>query len=94
MKRFAMLTLAACLVLPALVQADTSDVDRQVLGPWQLKMTTPDGESRSPIVIVGRQFSKYVAWYIGDQGPEAFQKVELKGETLVGTLNPTGAPRC
>ena len=48
MKRFAMLTLAACLILPALVQADTSDTDRQVLGPWQLQMTTPDGESRSP----------------------------------------------
>lgn len=92
MKRFAMLTLAACLILPALVQADTSDVDRQILGPWQLKMTTPDGESRSPIVIVGRQFSKYVAWYIGDQGPEAFQKVELKGETLVGSLNPQEHP--
>ncbi len=92
MKRFAMLTVVAGLVFPALAQADTSDVDRQVLGAWQLKMTTPDGESRSPIVIVGRQFSKYVAWYIGDQGPEAFQNVVLKGESLTGTLKPAEHP--
>jgi len=92
MKRFAMLTLAACLIMPALVQADTSDADRQILGAWQLKLTTPDGESRSPIVIVGRQFSKYVAWYIGDKEPQAFQKVELKGDTLVGSLNPQEHP--
>ncbi len=92
MKRFAMLTVVAGLVFPALAQADTSEVDRQVLGAWQLKMTTPDGESRSPIVIVGRQFSKYVAWYIGDQGPEAFQNVVLKGESLTGTLKPAEHP--
>jgi hypothetical protein len=55
-------------------------------------MKTPDGESRSPVVIVGRQFTKHVAWYIGNQGPEAFQKVEIKGETLVATLNPQEHP--
>ena len=43
-------------------------------------------------MIVGRQFTKYVAWYIGDQGPEAFQKVEIKGETLVASLNPQEHP--
>lgn len=92
MQRFAMLTMAVCLILPAWAQADTSDVDRQIIGPWQLKMTTPDGQSRSPVVIVGRQYSDYVAWYVGDQGPEAFQNVALKGETLVGTLSPKEHP--
>ncbi len=92
MKCFAMLTMAACLVMPAWAQADTSEADRQVLGAWKLQMTTPDGQSRSPIVIVGRQFSTYVAWYIGDQGPEAFRNVVLKGESLTGTLKPQEHP--
>ncbi|MHB8971594.1 MAG: hypothetical protein ACYC3X_18515 [Pirellulaceae bacterium] len=88
MNRFVMWTALACCAMPALVKADSSDVDQKIVGVWKLQFTTPDGVQRAPYVIVGRQYQTYVAWYIGDKQPEKFRDVQLKGETLVGTIIP------
>ena len=46
MKRIATLTVLACITLPVFaLHADTSDTDKQIIGAWQLKMTTPEGEA-------------------------------------------------
>jgi hypothetical protein len=92
MNRFVMGTALACFLMPALVKADSSDVDRKIVGAWKLQFTTPDGVQRTPFVILGRQYSTYVAWYIGDKQPEKFRDVQLKGDTLVGTINPQEHP--
>jgi hypothetical protein len=87
------MTALACCVLHAVdVTADSDDVDKQILGAWKLECTTPDGVARTPIVIVGRQYEEYVAWYVGDDQPEAFKDVQLKDDTLVGTINPKVEP--
>jgi len=93
MKRIVMLTALAAFVLPAMaVRADTDEVDKQILGAWKLDFTAPDGVARTPIVIVGRQYDKYVAWYVGDDQPEAFKDVQLNDDTLTGKINPQERP--
>jgi hypothetical protein len=93
MKRFVLGIVLACLAMPALAKADSaSDLDQHVVGAWTLQLTDPEGVQRTPMVIVGRQYDKYVAWYIGKDEPEAFQDVQLKGETLVGSLTPKERP--
>lgn len=92
MNRFVMWTALACFAMPALVKADSSDVDRKIVGVWKLQFTTPDVVQRTPLVILGRQYKTYVAWYIGDKQPEKFRDVQLKGETLVGTIIPQEHP--
>lgn len=93
MKRLVMLTAIACLVSPAVAaRADSDDVDKEVLGVWKLEFTAPDGVARTPIVIVGRQYEEYVAWYVGDDGPESFTNVQLKDDTLVGAIKPKEQP--
>ena len=66
--------------------AANDEVDRQILGAWMLDLTDPDGVHRAPAVVVGRQYDRYIAWYLGNDQPEPFRDVELKGDTLVGTL--------
>ena len=39
-------------------------------------------------MIVGRQYDNYLAWYLADKEPQAFQDVQLKGDKLVGTIRP------
>ena len=93
MKRIVALTVLVCVGLPVLVsQADTNDDAKHVVGPWQLKMTTPDGQARAPVVVVGRQYDEYVAWYFGKDGPEALKRVRLKDDSMVGTLKPKELP--
>jgi len=88
-----MLTAIACLASPAVAaRADSDDVDKQILGAWKLEFTTPDDVARTPVVIVGRQYEKYIAWYVGDDEPEAFTNVQLKDDTLVGTIKPKERP--
>ncbi len=93
MKRFVTLIALVCMTIPAVaLQADTSDVSKQIVGAWQLKMTTPDGEHREPIVLIGRQYDAYVAWYVGNDGPEAMKNVQLKNDLLVGAIEPKEQP--
>ena len=93
MNRIVTLTALACFASPALIsRADTSDVDRLVIGPWQLRMTTPDDQPREPVVLIGRQYDDYVAWYVGDDGLEAMKDVQLEDDTLVGSITPKEHP--
>jgi len=93
MKRIVTLTVLTSIAMSAsLLQADTRDVDKQILGPWQLTMTTPDGQTREPVVLVGRQYEDYVAWYVADDQAEAMKDVQLKDDTLVGTIEPKDHP--
>ncbi|MHB8864671.1 MAG: hypothetical protein ACYC6N_19875 [Pirellulaceae bacterium] len=93
MKRIVLMTALACFALPIVsVAADPGDLDRQILGAWRLQFTAPDGVSRTPVVILGRQYDEYVAWYVGDGKPQPFQDVQLQGDTLVGKLDPQERP--
>jgi len=93
MKRLVVTTALACIALPAMaVRADSKDVDKQILGAWKLEFTTPDGVERTPVVLVGRQYTKYAAWHVGDDQIEPFTDVQLKDDTLVGTIKPQGQP--
>ena len=94
MKRLVVMVIAlACFGMSAAAgEAGSNDVDRQILGPWQLQFTAPDGVPHAPTVIVGRQYKKYVAWYIGDKEPQPFQGVELQGDKLIGTITPQERP--
>jgi len=94
MKRLVMMTIAlVCFGMPAAAdEAGSKEVDQQVLGAWQLDFTAPDGVHRSPIVVVGRQYKSYVAWYVADGEPQPFQNVQLQGDTLVGTIAPREHP--
>lgn len=92
MRRLTMWAVFASLACVVLARAEANDVDRQILGAWKLQFTTPDGVQRTPVVIIGRQYQQYVAWYVADQQPEPFRDVQLKGETLVGTISPQERP--
>lgn len=72
--------------------AANEDMDQQILGAWMLDLTDPEGVHRAPAVVVGRQYDRYIAWYLGNDQPEPFRGVELKGDTLVGTLQPKEFP--
>jgi hypothetical protein len=93
MKRWVLWAVLFCLAMPvpAWCQAN-KDLDPQILGAWTLDLTDPEGVHRAPMVIVGRQYDKYFAWYLGNDQPEAFRDVELRGETLAGTLQPKEFP--
>ena len=86
-------TLIACFVLPAVAwSAVPSEIDEQIIGGWQLKMTTPDGEDREPIVLIGRHYDRYAAWYVGQQGMEPMKDVQLKDDVLIGKITPKEQP--
>ena len=89
MRRFATMIAFACFAMPvAAGEAGSKETDQSVLGVWQLQYTAPDGAQHTPIVIVGRQYDNYLAWYLADKEPQAFQDVQLKGDKLVGTIRP------
>jgi hypothetical protein len=92
MKRLVMMIAVGCLALPAVGATRADDVDQQILGAWQLQCTTPDGVQRTPLVVVGRQYARYVAWYIGQGEPQPFKDVRLQGDKLVGTIVPPERP--
>ncbi len=93
MKRIATLTLLACFVLPSLtLEADIKDTAKQIVGPWKLTMTTPDGESREPLILIGRQYDQLVAWYVAGEKPEPMSAVALKNDTLTATIKPKEHP--
>jgi hypothetical protein len=93
MKRAALFVAFACLAMPvAAGDAGSKDVDRQIVGAWKLEFTAPDGVHRNPIVIVGRQYKTYTAWYVDGKEPQAFRDVQLQGDKLVGTIEPQEHP--
>jgi hypothetical protein len=86
-----LLTIAAltCIALATTtVKADSSDIDGDVLGAWQLRFTASDGLERTPVVLVGHQYGNYDAWYVGDDEIQPFEEVQLKDDVLVGTIAP------
>jgi hypothetical protein len=93
MRRFATTIAFACFAMPvAAGEAGSKETDQSVLGVWQLQYTAPDGAQHTPIVIVGRQYDNYLAWYLADKEPQAFRDVELKGDKLVGKITPPEHP--
>ena len=93
MKRLVMMIALIGFGMPAVADdAGSKEVDQQVLGAWQLDFTAPDGVHRNPIVIVGRQYKSYVAWYVADGEPQPFKNVQLQGDKLVGTIAPQEHP--
>ena len=89
MRRLATMIALACFAMPvAAGEAGSKETDQQVIGVWQLKFTAPDGAQHTPIVIVGRQYDNYLAWYVAGKEPQAFKDVQLKGDKLVGTIRP------
>jgi hypothetical protein len=93
MKRLVMMIALIGFGMPA-AAADTSskEVDQQILGAWHLEFTAPDGVHRNPIVVVGRQYKSYVAWYVAEGEPQPFKNVQLQGDKLVGTITPKEHP--
>ncbi len=67
------------------------DVQEQVIGPWQLEMSTPEGDL-SPVVLVGRQRKELVAWFVDEDRPQKFKSVKLDGEILSLTVEPKKHP--
>lgn len=94
MKRRVMMTMAlACFGLTAAAhEVGSKEVDQQILGAWQLDFTASDGVHRNPIVVVGRQYKNYVAWYAAGGDPQPFQNVQFHGDKLVGTIVPRERP--
>ena len=93
MKSVVILTVLTSFVLPAVAaHAVSPETDQQVLGAWKLQYTTPEGDVRNPIVVVGRQFEQYVAWYVANDQPQSFQNVRLQGDKLVATIEPRERP--
>lgn len=75
----------------AVAPADECEVTKaadQIAGAWKIEYTTPDYESLSSIVLVGRERNKLVAWRVTDEGRQAFDKVILEGETLCLSIKP------
>ncbi len=68
--------------------ADVNDAVKSIVGPWKLEFTTPDDVERSPMIVVGRQNSDLVAWYIEDGERQEFKEVKLQDETLMLTIEP------
>ncbi|NLX55405.1 MAG: hypothetical protein GXY58_09860 [Planctomycetaceae bacterium] len=92
MKRLVMMIAVGCLALPAVGAARANDVDQQILGVWQLQCTTPDGAQRKPVVVVGRQYAQYMAWYVVKGELKPFKDVRLQGDRLVGSIVPPERP--
>ena len=87
MKLFWTIAVLGMIALP-LNAASVDEVAEEAVGGWKLEFTTPDGEYRTPIVLVGRQHDEFVAWYVAGDEPEAFSKVKLDGEELHMTIRP------
>lgn len=94
MKRFMPAFVALVCVAPwGLVPAQDRDhLDEQILGAWQLEFTTPDGAERRPLMILGREHDRYVAWGVLDGKPEPFRSVEIQGDSLIATIEPSAFP--
>ena len=92
MKRLVASLAFTCFVLWGAGDTGADEIDRDVIGGWQLKMTTPDGQAREPMVLIGRQYDRYAAWYVGDDGLEPLSKVKLDGDTLTGSITPKEQP--
>lgn len=85
-----MMTLVSFLLLGAATAfaADIQTIAPDIVGAWQLTFTTPDGEERTPTVVMGRQRDELVAWYIDKGEPEAFKSVTVTDESLELTIVP------
>jgi hypothetical protein len=93
LSRLILMSLMALITRSAVCAADErSEVDREILGVWQLKFTTPDGIVRDPVVIVGRQYEQYLAWQVVGGEAEPFKSARLKGEKLTLVIEPSQEP--
>jgi len=92
MKSYLSFAVVAALTIPALGAKPTASefeaAAKQIVGAWRLEFTTPDDVERTPMVLVGRQHDKLVAWYIEKDKPQSFKKVRLEDDTLVLTIRP------
>lgn len=70
--------------------ADIKAIAPDVVGAWRSDFTTPDGEHRTPTVVVGRQHEELVAWYIDKDESQAFKSVTIKDDALELTIDPRG----
>lgn len=77
--------------VPVMAQ-ERSELDATILGAWQLEFTTPDGVERRPLVMLGRQYDRHVAWAVLDGEPQAFRSVEIVGDSLVAVIEPDELP--
>lgn len=88
------LSIAAFMLLVApvatadLTSAQIDTATEEIIGPWKMDFTTPDGVQRTPMVVIGRQHRELVGWYIEKDEPEPFKTVKLNDETLVLTIRP------
>ena len=80
------LTVQASAANPAASEVESAA--KQIVGAWKLEFTTPDEVKRTPMVLVGRQYQKLVAWYVEKDRPESFKKVRLEDDTLLLTIRP------
>jgi hypothetical protein len=91
MRLFAITTLMASLVLPA-VAADFEPEAKDIVGAWRLKYTTPEAEDKLSAIIVGLQNGEFAAWFMGEgitKGDvQPIKKVEIKDDTLELTFRP------
>lgn len=93
MKRTVVMTALACFTLLAVGAASpAADLEKDAIGPWQLKFTTPEGEQQAPVVVVGWQYGQYLAWHVDGDDVQPFKDVKLRGDTLVGTIVPKEEP--
>lgn len=83
----------ACAFPLGLALAEARDqLDEQILGAWQLEFTTPDGVERRPLMILGREYDRYVAWGVLDGQRQPFRSVEIRGDALVASIDPAAFP--
>lgn len=92
MRFLALAVLMSAFVSPATAaDVEPSDI-AEIVGVWKLDLTTPDGEKKTPIVIVGFQVDEFVAWHladgIDDKQVESIKKVEIVGEALHLSFRP------
>ncbi|MCA9168391.1 MAG: hypothetical protein KDB23_12010 [Planctomycetales bacterium] len=81
MKRLALTALLFFSTLSASA-VDVKTLAPEVVGAWHLSFTTPDGEQRTPVVVVGRQKDEFVAWYVDKDEPQPFKSVAVKEDGL------------
>lgn len=87
MRLFLSMAALALLALPASAN-ELESAAKEMVGVWRLDFTTPDGERRTPTVIVGRQRQELVAWVVEKDKPEAFKDICLKDDSVVATFKP------
>ncbi|MFO7908313.1 MAG: hypothetical protein ACQESR_25845 [Planctomycetota bacterium] len=89
MKRTVLLLVVVCCTLFAMgTTSQAAELEKEVIGPWQLKFTTPEGEQETPLVVVGWQHGQYLAWHVKGDQMQSFKDVKLQGDALVGTIEP------